>query len=76
MIKTVDVNKISIHTVISSAKNGDEIVIEENGKPIARVTPIDVPSGFTKRTPGLGKGYWMSDDFDAELTDEFWDNND
>lgn len=27
-----------------------------------------------KRTPGLhkGDGYWMADDFDAPLPDEFW----
>lgn len=27
-----------------------------------------------KRTPGLhkGSGYWMADDFDAPLPDEFW----
>ena len=74
MTKTVNVNEISIQTVITSAKNGDEIVLEENGKPIAKITPIvEVQETQPKpRTAGLGKGYWMSDDFDDELPDEFW----
>jgi antitoxin (DNA-binding transcriptional repressor) of toxin-antitoxin stability system len=75
MIKTVNINEISIQTVITSAKNGDEIVLEENGKPIAKITPIvEVEETRPKqRIAGLGKGtMWMSDDFDDELPDEFW----
>ncbi len=78
MTQTLSVNEISIQTVIKLAKGGDEIVLEENGKPIARITPITeieqiVPK---QRTAGLGKGkangYFMSEDFDEELPDEFW----
>ncbi len=75
MTKTVNINEISIQTVITSAKNGDEIVLEENGKPIAKITPIvEVEETQPKqRVLGLGKGtMWMSDDFDDELPDEFW----
>ncbi len=75
MTKTVNVNEISIQTVITSAKNGDEIVLEENGKPIAKITPIaEVEQTQLKpRILGLGEGTtWMSDDFDDELPDEFW----
>ena len=76
MTKTLSVNEISIQTVITSAKNGEEIVLEENGKPIAKITPI-VEIKETKpkqRVLGLGRGegYFMSDDFDDELPDEFW----
>ncbi|HEX8286607.1 MAG TPA: hypothetical protein VF556_01350 [Pyrinomonadaceae bacterium] len=40
--KTVSINKVnnSIEVVIELTKNGDGIVIEENGKPIAKVTPV------------------------------------
>ncbi len=72
MTKTLNINEISIQTVITCAKSGDEIVLEENGKPIAKITPIEKPKEIKKRTAGLGKGYWMSDDFDDELPDEFW----
>ena len=76
MTKTVNINEISIQTVITSAKNGDEIVLEENAKPIAKITPIvEVEKAQPKqRIAGLGKGtMWMRDDFDDELPDEFWD---
>ena len=50
-------------------------MLEENGKPIAKVTPIaEVEQTAPKpRVFGLGKGKtWMSDDFDDELPDDFW----
>jgi len=75
MTKTLNVNEISIQTVITSAKNGEEIVLEENGKPIAKITPIvEIEEMKPKqRIFGLGKGKtWMSEDFDDELPDEFW----
>ncbi len=78
MIKTLSVNEISIQTVITYAKSGDEIVLEENGKPIAKITPImeAEQSAPKQRTAGLGKckeeGYFMSEDFDDELPDVFW----
>lgn len=75
MTKTLSINEISIQTVITSAKNGDEIVLEENGKPIAKITPIieTTEEKPKQRVAGLGKGtMWMSEDFDEELPDEFW----
>lgn len=73
MTKTLNINEITVETVIKSAKSGDEIVLEENGKPIARITPIEEPKKVKKRIAGLGKGtMWMSDDFNEELPDEFW----
>jgi antitoxin (DNA-binding transcriptional repressor) of toxin-antitoxin stability system len=75
MTKTLNINDISIEIVIKSAKNGEEIVLEENGKPIAKITPIEEAEQTEpkQRILGLGKGtMWMSDDFDEELPDEFW----
>lgn len=76
MTQTLSVNDISIQTVIKLAKNGDEIVLEENGKPIAKITPITEAEETApkQRVLGLGRGegYFMSDDFDDELPDDFW----
>lgn len=73
MTETLNINEISTEIIIKSAKNGDEIILEENGKQIAKITPIEKPKEIKKRTAGLGKGtMWMSDDFDEELPDEFW----
>ncbi|MDQ3799734.1 MAG: toxin-antitoxin (TA) system antitoxin [Acidobacteriota bacterium] len=74
MTKTVSLNEnISIETVIALTRNGDEVVIEENGEPLAKVIPIEKPKEQKQRIFGLGKGKTrMSKDFDDELPDEFW----
>jgi antitoxin (DNA-binding transcriptional repressor) of toxin-antitoxin stability system len=75
MTKTVSISEVnnSIQVVIELTRNGDEIVIEENGKPLAKVTPI-TESEQSPRIAGRGSGerYFMSDDFNDELPDEFW----
>ncbi len=73
MIKTVSINEVSIQTIIALTRNGDEVVIEENGEPLAKVTSIE-KTELKQRVLGLGegKGYFMSDDFDDEMPDEFW----
>jgi len=59
--------------LLALAGDDDEIIIEENGEPVATVLPIHKIASPKKRTAGLGKDtIWMSDDFDAELPDEFW----
>ena len=73
MTKIISINDVSIQTIIALTRNGDEIVLEENGEPLVKVTPIEKPKEQKKRIAGLGKGTtWMSDDFDDELPDEFW----
>jgi len=74
MTKTISVNDVSIQTIIALTRNGDEIVLEENGELLAKITPIEKPKEQKKRIAGLGKGtMFMSDDFDDELPDEFWE---
>jgi antitoxin (DNA-binding transcriptional repressor) of toxin-antitoxin stability system len=41
MTQTISINNLSIQTVVRLAKSGDEIVPEENGKPFAKITPIE-----------------------------------
>lgn len=75
MTKILSVNEVSMQTVLALTRNGDEIVPEENGKPIVKIIPI-AEAEFSVQKPrvaGLGKGsMWMSEDFDNELSDKFW----
>jgi len=76
MTRTISISEInnSIQAILALTKNGDEVVLEENGNPVAKVTPIEPikKPEIKERVFGLGKGYWMSDDFNDELPDEFW----
>ena len=74
MTKTISLSEnVSIQAVIALTRNGDEVVIEENGEPLARVTPVTKVVRTGPRVFGLGNGKtWMSDDFADELPDEFW----
>jgi prevent-host-death family protein len=78
MTRTISISEIqnSAQAIIDLTRNGDEIVIEENGNPVAKVTPIkpiEKTENLRPRIAGLREGRsWMSDDFDDELPDEFW----
>ena len=80
MTRTISVSdaNISIQSVIALTTEGDEVVLEQNGSPVAKVVAIQNPkilkNGSKKRTLGLGngEGFFMSDDFNDELPDEFW----
>ena len=43
MTKTLSINEVSMQTIIALTRNGDEIVLEENGEPLVKVTPIEKP---------------------------------
>ena len=58
--------------LLALTRNGDEIIIEENGEPLARLVPIE-KFELKQRILGLREGQvWTSDDFDDELPDSFW----
>ncbi len=72
MTKTVSINEVSIQTIIALTRNGDEVMIEENGEPLARLVPIEKFEP-KQRILGLREGQvWTRDDFDDELPDSFW----
>ena len=74
MTKTINIGEVnnSVQTLIALTKNGDEIVLEENGEAIIKISPV-AKREKKERVLGLGKGdYYMSEDFDDELPDEFW----
>lgn len=73
MTKTINLDEnLSLQAVLALARNGDEVVIEENGEPLARLLPVTKPEK-RERLLGLREGQvWLSDDFAAPLPDSFW----
>ncbi len=73
MTKTVDVRdaQAQLPELLTLALEGNEVIISEGDKPLARLVPLTVPK--QKRVAGLNRGaIWTSDDFDEPLPDEFW----
>lgn len=71
--KTVDVQEAQhqLAELLSLAQQGNEVIIAEDNKPIARLVPI-TPSG-KPRVAGLHVGAMRTrDDFNEALPDEFW----
>lgn len=73
-IQTVNLNKVEkqLAELLAFASGNGEIVIAQNGKPLARLEPVKQPKK-KKRIAGLNRGtIWTSEDFDEPLPDEFW----
>lgn len=73
MTKTVDVEeaKTRLPELLSPALEGNEVIISEGDKPVARLVPFS--ENAQRRVADLNKGeIWVSDDFDDPLPDEFW----
>ena len=68
--KTVEIQDIqaSLDELLLLVREGVEIILTEDGTPLARLTPVEAG----QRIPDLHPGGWMSDDFDEPLPDEFW----
>lgn len=61
--------KTHLSRLAERAANGEEIVIARNGRPLAKLGPLDQPG--KPRKFGFWKGkVWMSDDFDDPLPAE------
>lgn len=75
MTKVVNISEAQTHLkgLLALAKKGDEIIIEENGQMLGKITSSETQNTVSVRKPGLGKGmFTMSEDFDEELPDDFW----
>jgi len=73
MTETVDVKEARerLSELLSLALEGNEVIIAEGDKPLARLVPVTTPT--RGRVAGLHRGAaWVSEDFDAPLPDEFW----
>lgn len=61
----------NLSRLIAHALDGDEVVLTDAGRPVARLVPIVEPTH--DRTPGLNRGeVWVGEDFDDPLPDTFW----
>lgn len=73
MTQTVNIDeaKNQLHDLLALALAGNEIIIMKDGKPLARLVPIN--SQKKERIAGLNRGkIWLGEDFDEALPDEFW----
>ncbi|MEK6408812.1 MAG: type II toxin-antitoxin system prevent-host-death family antitoxin [Acidobacteriota bacterium] len=72
-IVSVDEAQENLKDLLALAMAGNEVIITEHGKPVARLVPIPVAAANKKRVAGLNRGtIWTSEDFDQPLPDEFW----
>ncbi|HUR79471.1 MAG TPA: type II toxin-antitoxin system prevent-host-death family antitoxin [Thermoanaerobaculia bacterium] len=67
MTKTVAIEETALSDIVDELKDDDEVVITENGLPVARVTPIRDPL----RGPMYGTVTFHGDI--TEPLDEEWD---
>ena len=75
--KTVTIHEAQtqISELLTFALEGNEVIIAEGDKPLARLAPISSTKkkNKKKRVAGLHKGKgWVSEDFDDPLPDDFW----
>jgi len=58
--------KTHLSRLLTRVEAGEEVVISNAGKPVARLVPFQVPR--KKRIPGQDSGrVWIAKDFDAPL---------
>lgn len=75
MTQTVSVHEAQekLPDLLAEALAGNDVIITEHGKPVARLVAVPVASPRKKRVAGLNRGaIWTSEDFDEPLSDEFW----
>jgi len=75
MTRTVSVVEAQekLQDLLAQALAGNEVIITEHGKPVARIVPVAAAPPKKKRVAGLNRGQiWTSEDFDQPLPDEFW----
>lgn len=71
--QTVNLDKVEkqLAELLAIVESDGEIVIAQNGKPLARLESVAPKK--KKRIAGLNRGMiWTSEDFDEPLPDEFW----
>ena len=69
MTLTLSMNDTAINLaqLLKHARQGEEIIVLEDGQPVARFVLLDTPA-IARRTPGTAKGQiWIAEDFDASL---------
>ena len=71
---TIEEAQIKLKGLLALAREGDEIVIEENGEQVGKIISVKDVVDASPRKFGRGKpdGYFISPDFDDELPESFW----
>ena len=57
--------KARFSELVQKAMLGEEVIVAKENKPVVKIVPIKP----LKRKPGMGKGIWISPDFDEPLDD-------
>ena len=72
MTKTVDIESTEEKwaDLIALAREGTEVILANEGEPLAHIVPIKVAQKKRIMELYLGQA-WMSDVFDAPMTEEF-----
>lgn len=61
---------LDLAQILKRARQGEDIIVVENGQPVARLVLLNTEAG-TRRVPGTAKGQiWIAEDFDAPLPEE------
>lgn len=69
---SIDEAQDRLPDLVAQAHAGNEVVITDQGKPVARLIPVVVRSR-KKRIAGLNRGsISVREDFDEPLPDDFW----
>jgi prevent-host-death family protein len=71
-MKSVNIHQAKTHlsALLARVESGEEVLIAKAGRPIARLVPIQPPA---QRELGWDSGlsFWIADDFDEYLPEEF-----
>ena len=62
--------KSNLSKLVARAEQGEEIIIARNGKPAARLTPLEPTAKPQIRFGGLKGKIWVADDFDNDLPEK------
>ena len=62
--------KTQLSRMVDRAAAGEEIVISRNGKPVARLCPLEPVKRNTVKFGVLKGRIWVAPDFDAPLPDD------
>lgn len=75
--KTVTIEEAESHLseLLALVKQGKEVIIAKGTEPLAKLAPISQPKEDKTRARVFGeykRQIWVSGDFDAPLSEEFW----
>ena len=64
---------LNLSDLVNQVMSGNEIILEDRGKPVARIIPVPCLK-YTTFQFGIIPDLKIKDDFDAPLPPDIWDN--